>query len=414
MKTADVPKFGNLSGVRVAFQAANIAAPFAAELMAEHGATVIQLENTNVVDMARTYGIPYCFLSERKNILSMNCNVRIPEGREMLLRLVETLDIYIEGNKGGSYEKWGLTDELLWEHNPKLVIVHSSGFGQTGIPEYVSRGAYDPIGQAYGGAFYNNGTPEKPLRMGSLVGDYMNALFVCWSSLAALHKASTTGKGESIDVAMFEALWKCQSTTPMHYMNDGIVDGRQGNRSMQNVCMDVFECRDGESVYLAVSGVTLVKKAIEFIGLSSDPRFENKSVLQRADPDAQYLEDRYREFCMEHTGEEAEKMLLEAGLPCSRIYNMATMVKDPHAKARELFVTWEDENYGTVGGVNVVPKMKKDPGVIWRGAPLYAQDNEDILRELGYGDEDIKKLYEAGAIRGPIDNGGYRMPPKNK
>ena len=143
------PKFGPLSGVKVINAALSVAGPFAAQLMAEWGADVLWLENVKTRDIVRN-GTGYFAEAERKNERSMPLNIPTPEGKEILFKLLKETDIYIEASKGGQYDRWGLSDEVMWEANPKLVIVHISGFGQTGLPEYVRRGSYDPIAQAFG------------------------------------------------------------------------------------------------------------------------------------------------------------------------------------------------------------------------------------------------------------------------
>jgi L-carnitine CoA-transferase len=131
MQMKNIPQFGNLSGVKVLVHGSNVASPFGPSIMAENGATVIQIENSNAGDSGRVYEPPYMFTQERRNVLAMNLNIMSPEGREILLKLIKETDIFFEGNKGGTYEKWGLSDDYLWQVNPKLVIVHISGYGQT-------------------------------------------------------------------------------------------------------------------------------------------------------------------------------------------------------------------------------------------------------------------------------------------
>ena len=155
------PKFGPLSGVKVINAALSVAGPFAAQLMAEWGADVLWLENVKTRDIVRN-GTGYFAEAERKNERSMPLNIPTPEGKEILFKLLKETDIYIEASKGGQYDRWGLSDEVMWEANPKLVIVHISGFGQTGLPEYVRRGSYDPIAQAFGCYMQYNGPAILP------------------------------------------------------------------------------------------------------------------------------------------------------------------------------------------------------------------------------------------------------------
>jgi crotonobetainyl-CoA:carnitine CoA-transferase CaiB-like acyl-CoA transferase len=229
MRIQDVPKFGCLSGVKVVLNATNIACPFAASLMAENGATVIFVESSLTPDTGRVNEPPYLVPQERRNMLGINLNILSPEGRDVFIKLIKESDILFEGNKGGTYSKWGLSDEVLWGYNPKLVIVHVSGFGQSGVQEYVTRPCYDAIGQAFGGYTFQNGVPGgEAIKAGQYAGDYLTSLFGCWSALAAYINAQNTGKGDSIDLAMYEAMWKVQANVGIEYFKDGIIETRCG------------------------------------------------------------------------------------------------------------------------------------------------------------------------------------------
>lgn len=127
MKSTDLPKFGNLHGLKVINAASVIAGPFVCGLFAEQGADVIELESVKAPDMYRMYGDAWS--AERRNQRMMTLNIPSDEGKEVLFRLIKDADVLVESSKGGTWKKWGLTDEVLWEHNPALVILHISGFG---------------------------------------------------------------------------------------------------------------------------------------------------------------------------------------------------------------------------------------------------------------------------------------------
>ena len=144
------PEFGLLSGLRVIMIGLSVAAPFAGELYAEHGADVIWIENPKAVDSARVARKGGSWQQDRRNMRSLTMNYRSEKGKEAFLRLISTTDVLIEASVGGSFDRAGLSDEVLWQANPGLIIAHISGFGQTGSPEYVKRASYDPIAQAFG------------------------------------------------------------------------------------------------------------------------------------------------------------------------------------------------------------------------------------------------------------------------
>jgi len=407
MKIQDVPKFGNLKGVKVLLHATNIAAPFAASLMAENGATVLFLESTLTPDTGRVNDPPYLVPQERRNMLGMNLNLLTAEGKEIFLKLIKEIDIIFEGNKGGTYDKWGLSDEFLWKHNPKLVIVHVSGFGQNGVAEYVTRPCYDAIAQAFGGYTFQNGVPGgEAIKAGQYAGDYITSLFACWSALAAYINAQKTGKGDSIDVAMYETLWKVQANVSIEYFRDGIIETRCGNNYPKSLCSGNFLCKDGEYVVVSSFGQTIMSNVIKFFNLENEyPKFY--PVALKGTPEGERLNEIMMKYCLEHDSYEVEKAFTEAGIPASRIYNIQTIQDNPHVQARELFIEWEDPHFGRLKGVGLVPKFKNHPGKIWRGAPLYGMDTEDILKELGYSQEQIENFYEKKVIVKTPKNGGY-------
>ena len=154
----DFPKFGALAGLKILDSGSNIAGPLGGGLLAECGATVIHFEGPKKPDNQRGwYGYP----QNHRNQLSMVADIKSEEGRKIFLDLIKWADIWVESSKGGQYDRLGLSDEVIWEVNPKIAIVHVSGYGQTGDPSYVTRASYDAVGQAFSGYMSLNGTTER-------------------------------------------------------------------------------------------------------------------------------------------------------------------------------------------------------------------------------------------------------------
>ncbi|MGB6554965.1 MAG: CoA transferase, partial [Candidatus Binataceae bacterium] len=230
-KTLVPEAFGPLQGVRIVSTGTLIAQPFAAELAAEMGAEVIQIERPGAGDVGwRNIGIRLAtrdgtpavatsWVQERRNVFCITLDLSKPRGREVFLKLAARADIWMESSKPGTYPKWNLDDATVWNLNPKLVITHVSGFGQTGDPDYVTRASYDIVGQAVAGMMYQTGYPDPtpPTRAAPWTGDYITALFTLWSSLAGLTYARSTGKGQAIDVAQYEAIHKTMGGTMLEY-----------------------------------------------------------------------------------------------------------------------------------------------------------------------------------------------------
>ena len=399
-KTTDVPKFGPLSGIKVLSTGSVVASPYSSMLFAEGGATVIHAESANAPDTCRS--IKYAWNQEHRNEIGLAINIPTPEGREIFLKLIKWADIWFESSKGGTYAKWGLSDEVLHEVNPKLVIVHVCGFGQEGDPDYVNRASYDAVGQAFGGYIFINGMPDPnpPMRANPYTCDYVTALNGAFAAMAAYHNAQKTGKGEVIDIAQFEMMMKIQLHYPMTYFQEGRVIGRNGNSDPSFGGYSVFRCKDDNYVFIGVVGGGPIKKAKKLLGLEGDPDFpEGMQLAVRSNPSGAKLDAAIEKFCAQFDAADVERQFLENGLPCSMVLNVAMAENNPHYKAREVFTEWEDPQYGKVKGVNILPKYTKTPGKIWRGAPLYGQDNSDVLKEFGYTQEEVDDLYEKGVLK---------------
>lgn len=395
-----IPAFGNLQGLKVVYAAVEIAAPESAQLMAEWGADVTWIENTFNGDSMRDTA--YVKELERRNQRSLSLNIFTEEGKEVFLKLIETADIFIESSKGPVYEKRGLTDELLWEHNKALVIVHVSGYGQYGVPERINRAAYDQTAQAFSGYLCQNGAEEQPMIAAPYTGDYMSALMVASSSLAALYKAQKTGVGESIDVAMYEVMLRMGAYYMMDYLNGGINYPRAGARH-QNLCgIGVYKCKDG-FLSLCLYGAPQNKAILERIGLGhlwgTDEYPEGTTALWLNSPKADLIQQKIEEYLLTKPVDEVEEDFSNCKIAANKMLTFEELPEHPHFLAREAFIEWETMEGKKVKGPNIFPKFKKNPGQVWRPMPTLGMDTEDILSDLGYSSERIQELCEKGIIK---------------
>lgn len=399
-KETNIPAFGNLQGLKVVYSAVEIAGPFAAQMMAEWGADVTWIENTFNGDSMRD--TTYVKELDRRNQRSVSLNIFSEEGREVFLKLIETADIFIESSKGPVYEKRGLTDQLLWEHNKSLVIVHVSGFGQYGVEDRVNRAAYDQTAQAYSGYLSQNGTQDQPMIASPYSGDYFTSLMVVGSSLAALYKAQKTGVGESIDMAMYEVMLRVGSYYFMDYLNAGITYPRAGARH-QNLCgIGVYKCLDG-FLSLCLYGAPQNKAILERIGLGylwgTDEYPEGTTALWLDGPKADLIQEKIQEYLLTKPVAEVEADFSNCKIAANKVMTIEEMVNEPHFIEREAFIEWETVEGKKCKGINIFPKFKKNPGQVWRPMPTLGMDTEDILSEIGYSCESIAALREKGVIK---------------
>ncbi len=393
--------FGTLRDLRVINASSVVAGPFMCELFAEQGADVIQVESTRVPDMYRMY--PESWRQERANQRSITLNIPTPEGKEVLSRLLADADMLVESSRGGTWAGWGLDDETLWAINPKLVIVHVSGFGQQGDPSYLRRASFDSIGQAFSGYMAINGFPDPlpPYVTKPFLGDFVTGLFAAWAALAAYINASKTGRGESIDMAQFEALARIQGS----YMTDGINFGKQaarmGNLDTVGACKGTQMCSDGW-IFIAVGGAKPIAGMIHLFGLEGDPDFEGpiQSINRDRPERARKFNEKLEGFCASHTVAEVEQTLGAAGVAVSPIMGYRDLLENPHYQARGMFVDLPATPEGeTVKGVRPVPRFVNNPSEIVRSGAPYDFDTRDVLAELGYAPEEISSLYDKGILR---------------
>lgn len=396
MKTADIPEFGLLRGYRVVLIGLSVAAPFAAELYAEHGADVIWIEHPTTPDMGRFSVHGGSWQQDRRNMRSVAMNYMEGEGREAFLKLMAGTDVLIEASTGGRFARAGLADEVLWEANPGLVIAHISGFGQTGVPEYVRRASYDPIAQAFGCAMRMNGLPgQRSVPAMPFPGDYTAAFYAFGMTLAALLDRTRTGKGESIDVAQFEAMMRIQANYPFDYWKYGKDYVKEGDHSLICALYGTYECADGEEIYVLFLGPGVLKAGLPLIGLEYGSELfpEGEGIIAYGSRAGEVAEEAFAAFLSRHTAAQAEEILAGGGVPCSRLMDYEAAKTNPQYEARGVICTWEGQDGDELVGVKVVPELSRNPGRVWRGAPAIGQDNEDVLGELGISPQTIERMY---------------------
>ncbi len=395
--------FGPLQGVKILSTGTLIAQPFAAALAAEMGAEVIQVERPGGGDAAwRNLGIRLPnkdggetatnFIQERRNVLCVTLDMSKPRGREIFLKLAARSEIWMESSKSGTYDKWGLGDAAVWNVNPKLVITHVSSYGLYGDREYLDRASYDIVGQAFSGAMYQTGFPENPpTRAAPWVGDYMTAMFTLWSSLAGLTYARAHGKGQSIDLAQYEAIHRILGGTMVEYFHDGTVRERSGNRAQGFQPLDTFEAKDGWVVIGAVG--ELYDRIVRVIGLDpADPKWIKARVEVESIEGIEF-DAILRGWVNERTSAEVVKTLNEAHVACNLIMSSKDAAENAQYRAREMHVEWDDLQVGRVKGVGIVPKFSMTPGRIVRGSVPVGYDNERVYRDvLGIGSGEMETL----------------------
>lgn len=401
-KFTDIPKFGVMSGMRLVIQAGSIAGPVIGTLGADYGADVIWLESTKAYDTSRNHN-GMAVQQNHKNQRSLALDIP-GEGRGVFLELMKTTDILVEANKGGQYEKWGITDELLWEINPKLVIVHISGFGQTGDPEYVKRPSYDVVAQAFSGFTYANTPRGEATRVPMVMtADFYTGLFAFGAAMAAYSNAIKTGKGESLDIAQYEVMIRFMDGFLQQEWNlpsDSHWIGVPAQYNNGAAGFSFFECADGQQVLIMGFGASVLPKVCQLLGLPyGTDEFPVAGLYYLFSPQGQKYQAALEAWCKEHTSDEVEKIMNELGVANCRNMEPRAMLTHPQYVARESIIKIPYHNgNGECYASNIVPKFKNNPGQVWRMAPAWGGDSRDILEDIGYTTEQIDELFEKKAI----------------
>jgi L-carnitine CoA-transferase len=400
-KQVVTPKFGPLAGLRVVFSAIEIAGPFSAQLFAEWGAEVIWIENVAWADTIRVQ--PNYPEYARRNLHALSLSIFSDEGKEVFLKLLETADVFIDASKGPAFARRGIPDELMWQHNPRLVIGHLSGFGQYGTDEYTNLAAYNTIAQAFSGYLIQNGDKDQPMPAFPYTADYIAGLTVTSSVLAALYNVQKTGVGESVDVAMYEAMLAVGQYYMIDYFNGGKICPRmtKGKDPIWVGC-GLYTCKDGYIV-MEIVGVRPVQDMFKTLGLEhllgTDEVPEGTQLISRENPVGVLVEERLDAFMGERSVKEALKILADLHVAGARVLTIPELESNPQYVARESFTQWQTMSGRTFKGPNIMPKFTKHPGKVWRAMPTHGMDTAAILSDLGYSDERIKAMSENGVVK---------------
>jgi L-carnitine CoA-transferase len=403
MKYSEIPVFGNLKGIRVAASGSAISFGTAATMLAENGADVINIENCDSPDVIRGY--PFIYVQEHRNQRQLGLNIISETGQIILERIIKNVDILITAAKGGSWEKWGLSDKKLWEWNSKLAIVHISGYGEYGDEEYFKRPSYDFTSQCFSGHALLNGLPSKDVDanyMKPVTSDLVTGVMGGFAALLAYAGSQRTGKGESTEVTQYETLLRLQSHYPMLGFTFGM-DQRSFDGVDQYMAADAFyHTKDGAPICIAVTGPKQTKNMLPLIGLAGDKRFEGISTVMKY-MDKDLVEDflnGIRIYVKSKNLKEIETELNALAIPCTRVLKYSEMKEHPHYKAREDIIQYRSSFVDMeVTGPAAFPKCKKNPQNIYRGGAKMGEDNEDILTELGFSSEELQQFYDEKVLK---------------
>lgn len=398
---------GALAGLRVVEAGHLIGGPFCGHLFADHGAEVIKVEPRPAGDPMREWGGRYrgvglywpLIAREKK---SVTCDLRQRDGQAAFEALVATADVLIENFRPGTFERWGLGWDRLREVNPRLVMVRVTGYGQTG--PYRDKTGFGSVGEAMGGLRYLTGEPGRPpVRVGISIGDALAATQGFNGALMALYRRDRpggSGRGQMIDVALYEAIWMYLESTMADYDKLDRVRERSGALLPGIAPSSVYPTADDEWVVIGANQDTVFRRFAAAIGRddwvadgAAYATHEGRGAGQTE------LDDAIADWTRARPIAAVLEVMDEAGVPAGRIYSAADIAVDEHYRAREMIVRIPEPNLDgeTVAMPGIVPKLSETPGVVTRGGPTLGEHNDDVWQPL-LGEDRLAELRSSGVV----------------
>ncbi|NBC31937.1 MAG: CoA transferase [Alphaproteobacteria bacterium] len=396
-----------LEGIRIVDVGTFIAGPYAAALLGEFGAEVLKVEHPVAGDPFRRFGTPtsrsdstLAWLSEARNKKSVTIDLRVPKGAELFRRLIAKSDVLIENFRPGRMAEWGLGWDVLREVNPGLVMLQVSGYGQTG--PYRDRPGFAHIAHAFGGLSYLAGFPgQTPVVPGSTpLGDYMSSLYGAIGIMLALRQRRETGKGQVIDVGIYEAVFRQLDEIAAAYALYGKVREREGSGTVIACPHGHFRTKDDKWVAIACTNdkmfARLAEDAMDRPELASSSAYglQAKRLAARKDVD-RIVSD----WTASMTREELMAKCLKADVPIGSLNNIADIFADEHFRARQVLETVHEPGIGDVVVPRCLPRLSETPGRIRNLGPPLGNATDEVLETLlGFAAHEIRELHEARVV----------------
>ena len=391
-----------LEGIKVLDLTRALAGPYCTMMLADMGAEVIKLEMPGKGDDSRSYGPPFVkgesayFMSVNRNKKSLTLNMKSERSTEIIHRLIKQSDVLVENFRPGVMKRLGLGFQRVKEMNSQIIYCSISGFGQDG--PYRMLPGYDQVAQGMGGIMSITGEPGgPPLKVGVAIADITVGMFAAYGILAALYNREKRGRGQMIDVSLLDSQVALLTYQAGAYFASGEIPQPVGSGHPLIVPYQAFKAKD---VYfnIAAGNDKLWKILCKAIGLEKaidDPKFAtNDKRVENREEIVKIISD----IIITKNGEEWLKILTDAGVPCGPIYTMDKIFTDPQVLHRQMLKKLDHPKVGKVKVTGVPIKLSDTPGEVETAPPILGQHTQEILTELGFSDQDIKKLRQEKVI----------------
>ena len=379
---------GALAGLRVLELGQLIAGPFAARTLGDFGADVIKVEPPDGGDPLRKWrllkdGTSVWWQVQSRNTRSIALDLKDPQAQALVRALAQEADVLVENFRPGALEGFNLAPEALMQANPRLIVLRISGYGQTG--PYRDKPGFGVVAEAMGGLRHLTGEPGRPpVRVGVSIGDTLAALHGVIGVLAALHERHKSGRGQVVDVALYEAVFNCMESLLPEYSAFGAVRQPSGSALPGIAPTNAYACADGQ-VLVAGNGDGIFRRLMQAIGrpdLAADPALaDNAGRVKRADE----LDAAIGAWTATRSVDEVVAALDAASVPGGRIYTIADIAADPHYAERGMLQALPMPDGSALAVPGIVPKLSRTPGAHRRDAPALGQHTQEV-REAGWRD----------------------------
>lgn len=380
-----------------------IAGPFAAKTLADFGADVIKIEPPTTGDPLRKWrllkdGTSVWWQIQSRNKRSIALDLKQTEAQDIVRQLVKDADVLIENFRPGAMESWGLGPDDLLAINPKLIMLRISGYGQTG--PYRDKPGFGVVAEAMSGLRHLTAEPGRvPVRVGVSIGDTLASLHGVIGILLALHERHTSGKGQVIDVALYEAVFNCMESLLPEFSAFGAVREAAGSALPGIAPSNAYKCQDGGYVLIAGNGDSIFKRLMHTMGrddLGLDVSLaDNAGRVKRVEE----IDTAIGAWTATRTVAQVLELLDAASVPAGRIYTVADIAADPHYQARDMILQTTMADGSTLSLPGIVPKLSRTPGSHRRNAPTIGQDTDAVLQDIGLTASQIQALKDKGIVQ---------------
>jgi len=393
---------GALTGVRVIDMSTVIAGPFAANLLADFGAEVIKMEMPETGDPFRALG-PYHdgknmrWASLARNKKSITLDLRVEEGKKILLNLVKESDVIIENFRTGTLDKWGLDIDTLRKANPGIIVSRVTGYGQTGPNRYLS-GFGTPC-TAFSGVTYCTGYPDRPpVSPFYSKADYVAGVYAAMGTMIALyHRDALNGKGQEIDVSLYEGLFRMQESLVADYHLNNHIRGRTPKMSGSASPSGTFKTKDSKWVVIVCS----TDRTFSYLtkAMNREDLLEKYAGVAARLKDDEFILQTTADWAASMDFKEIKELADKQGVPLDLVYSIEDIFNDPHYAARNSIIEMPSKDFGTVKMPGIVPVMSETPGKVEWVGPELGQHNREIYQQLlGLNDTEYAELVEKKVI----------------